>query len=115
MSEAFLIDCENKALFIIFSIINSIPLSKEIIDFGLLFFCDVGKAVAKNRASFCFKIIIISSFESLIVGVVNWAFSNVYRRTVQHLFESFIQSSFSSINPCKKFCQHSRLAFRIII
>jgi hypothetical protein len=90
MPEAFLIDCENRASFITFSIISSIPPFKEIIDSGLLFSYNVGKAVAKNRASFCSKVVTISSFEPLIVGVVDWALDNIYRRAVQHLFESLI-------------------------
>jgi hypothetical protein len=104
ISKAFLIDCENKALFIIFSIINFIPPSREIIDFGLLFSYNIEKAVAKNRAFFYFKVVTISSFGLLIVSVMNWALSDVYRRAVQHLFESFIQLSFSLIDLCKKFC-----------
>jgi hypothetical protein len=79
---AFLIDCENKALFIISSVISSIPPFKGIIDSGLLFFCGVGKAVARNRASFCSNVVVISSFGPLTVGVVDWALGDVYRRAV---------------------------------
>jgi hypothetical protein len=115
MPEAFLINCENKASFIIFSIINSIPSFKGIINFGLLFSYSIRKAVVKNKVSFCSKVVTISSFGPLIVGVVNWAFDDVYRRAVQHLFESFIRLFSSLIDLCRKFCQHSRLAFRTII
>jgi hypothetical protein len=90
MLKAFLINCENKASFITFSVISSIPPSKGIISSGLLFSCGVGKVVIKNKTSFCSNIIAISSFGPLIVGVVDWAFGDIYRRAVQHLFGSFI-------------------------
>jgi hypothetical protein len=65
-------------------------LFKEIIDFELLFFYSVRKAVVKNKVSFYSNVVAISSFGPLIIGVVNWAFNDIYRKAVQHLFESFI-------------------------
>jgi hypothetical protein len=71
ISKVFLIDCKNKASFIIFSIISSIPPFKGIIDFGLSFFYNIGKVVVKNKISFCFKVVTISSFGLLTVNVVD--------------------------------------------
>jgi hypothetical protein len=87
---AFLIDYENKASLMTYSVISSIPSFKGIIGSGLSFSYGVGKAVARNRASFCSKVVAISSFGPLTVGVVDRALGEVYRRAVQHLFWSSI-------------------------
>jgi hypothetical protein len=109
-----LIDCKKRASLITSSVISSIPPSRGIVGSGLSFSCGVGNAVARNRASFCSRVIAISSFGPLTVGVVGLALGDVYRRAVQHLFGSSMQSSSSPVGPCRNFCQHSRLAFRTI-
>ena len=70
--EAFLIDCENRASLIISSIISSVPPSRGIIGSGISFSYDIGKAIARNRASFCSRVIAIFSFGPLTVGVVGY-------------------------------------------
>ena len=75
-----MIDYENRAPLIISSVTSSIPPSRGIIGSGLSFSCGVGKAIARNRASFCSRVVANSSFGPLIVGVVDWALGDVYYR-----------------------------------
>ena len=82
---AFLIDCEYNALRIASSVIRYSS-SLAIISSGVLSSLNFKNAVVKNSASFCFNVIAVSPFDSIIIGVVDKALDEVYRKAVQHLF-----------------------------
>ena len=42
--------------------------------------------IIKNSASFCFNVTAVLPFNLIIVGVVNKALDEVYRKAVQYLF-----------------------------
>jgi hypothetical protein len=80
--ETFLIDYEKRASLIISSVISSIPSSRGIIGSELSFSYNIEKAITRNRASFYFRVIAISSFGPLTVDIVGLALSDIYCRAV---------------------------------
>ena len=84
-SAAFLINCEYNTLRIASSVIGYSS-SLAITGSGVSSSLNPGNAVAKNSASFCSNVIAVSPFDPIIIGVVNKALDEVYRKAVQHLF-----------------------------